>query len=1332
MEQVSLGKIGRYDVVRVLGRGGMGEVLLAQDENLSRYVAIKRPLKSAMAEGLARFQVEAKAATLRHPNIPAVYEMGVHEDLPFIAMEFVEGESLEKIIASKRELDLITKLSIIEQVCSALGYAHSKGVIHRDIKPANIIVQPDGVARIIDFGIAKVQDDAPGSDLTKASQLIGSLHYIAPERFWGGPIDGRVDLFSAGVTLFKLLTGTEPFVGGEATASFKIMNEAHSPLGAYLHDYPPALDEIIERSLAKNPEDRYRTGEDFADALHEVMEDLKRSRFTELFNDAERLATERRFAPALELLEEAIKLDPSNTQARKLRKFVREHQERIRRAERLRESLLRSDEALLSGNFDEALTQLRDAQSLDPESAEIKAKIQTVEDKKRRYERATKALGDAEIAKARGDVNGAMRIVTRALEEDTENKKLQAASTALGRLLELEAQRGRLLELLEQATRALAARDLDAAEALLNEAGAIDAASVETDKLRRELVKARELESRRAALAEIEARVHELIRTETFDQATGLLARALERLPNETTLHRLKAEVDAEARKFHTRRLVETAIQQAQDLFAASPLEALTTLQRAIEQAPGEERLIAYERTLRWELEEQKSDRVRESTALKARELMDKQDFDRAVDILEWFQVEFGEDSDIAALLSLARNEVAARRRKETVDRTLVDARAHMRDGRLDEAIGLLESASQQTGEATINHLLQEAREQQAAQSRKFEALQKRVEQLRDRGELDEAIRVLEEQSSAAPSNTGLHKLLKEIRSQRDQKHAVVDAIRVAKEAAKRHDFAASLEGLQTVARAYGEPAEIAQAIGEIEDQRSAHAQEVVATSIEAARGCLIKKDPQGALEALKGSTGLLEYAGEQKQAEWQKVGLGVKKALEQSGSAGAAGAFDQQLSLIAQTRPRRMPVWALAVVGVLVVAAVAVVLVLRKPAPQIVVHTQIVVPKVPAGSTVRIDGVTEALNSNGAVVADVKPGTHEVSVTKDGFEAFNDRLDVDAGQSVREEEVKLSPLPPVGVPTGTFAVIPQSDLPAVKVFVNGQLKGEKRAGEKITLPVGSYHVRYAWAGYVDSKDHVIDIAKGADIQDNIVLVKAPTVAKPTSPAIATAAPVPAAQSAPAPAAAAPVAAPKGSLEASAASIERGQSVTLVWKLENVSSGEITELGKVDAVGYRAVAPSQTTTYQLTVNGAQLATARVEVREPVKAAAPPPPAQPTVSAPMQPAGPDKSILQQAVLASYVGVFSRASGKSVKDCKAAFTSVYGGKLKDFTSWCDLAKSFTPVEQCSQTGGSPDAPTLACVERVAVRLKDGGTQDFPPQSKTFHFTKGADGSWNVTGW
>src|SRR5579871_4356259 len=155
-------KIGRYEIIRVLHEGRSGEVILAQDENLGRRVAIKRPFRSAVASAIARFRVEAKAATLRHPNIPTVYEMGAHEGLPFIAMEYVEGETLGAILAGGRELDLMTRLRIIEQVCSALGCAHKNGIVHRDIEPANIMVRSDGTAKIIDFGHARLEDDEPG------------------------------------------------------------------------------------------------------------------------------------------------------------------------------------------------------------------------------------------------------------------------------------------------------------------------------------------------------------------------------------------------------------------------------------------------------------------------------------------------------------------------------------------------------------------------------------------------------------------------------------------------------------------------------------------------------------------------------------------------------------------------------------------------------------------------------------------------------------------------------------------------------------------------------------------------------------------------------------------------------------------------------------------------------------------------------------------------------------------------------------------------------------------------------------------------------------------
>ncbi|HTJ31147.1 MAG TPA: protein kinase, partial [Acidobacteriaceae bacterium] len=556
MDVTSTGKVGRYRVLRVLGRGGMGEVLLAEDEDLGRRVAIKRPFKSAMEDGLARFQVEAKAAILKHPNIPAVYEMGEQDGLPYIVMEFVEGEPLDKIISSGRPLELIAKLNIIRQVCLGLGHAHEKGIVHRDIKPANVIVQPDGVAKIIDFGIAKLTNLDVTQGLTQTQQIIGSLHYIAPERFRGETIDGRADIFSAGVMLYLLLTGHLPFGGSEVTASYKIVNEAHSSLKEHIRDYPPALDGIMDKALAKDPYDRYSTAEDFADALDEVIEELKKSRVGVLFDDAERLAAESRYAPALELLDQAIRLDPNNTQVKKLRKLLREHQERQKRAERTREFTNQADAALAVGNLTDALTALREAQRLDSSSVELRNRIQAIEEQKRRNERSQSALAEVESVRARGDVTGSLRLLDRALADDPENAKLLAARAVIVRQIENEAKQGQVLQLVEQARAEMAAQRVANALQKLREAEALDNSHPQVDELRRDLARIKEQDERRQLMEEIQRRVNEFLRADNYEGATDLLNRAIEKLPHEAALQRLKIDVDTEARKFDAKRFV--------------------------------------------------------------------------------------------------------------------------------------------------------------------------------------------------------------------------------------------------------------------------------------------------------------------------------------------------------------------------------------------------------------------------------------------------------------------------------------------------------------------------------------------------------------------------------------------------------------------------------------------------------------------------------------------------------------------------------------------------------------------------------------------------------
>ncbi len=581
MDKTTPGKIGRYEIIRVLGRRGIGEMVLAEDDTLRRKVTIKRLIRPPVASDLARFQVEVKAAACRHPNMPVVYEMGMHDDLPFLAMEFVEGETLESIIESKRELDLIAKLKIIEQVCTALGWAHKNGIVYGDLTPESIIVQSSGVVKIIDFGIAKVQENS----------------------FRAVRVDTRVDLLSAGVALFKLLKGNDPYGSGLVSASNNIINNAHNAPDAALEDLPPLLAGIVRKSLAEDPESRYQTGEQFAEALHRVIKDLTDARVTQLLKDAERLMSERLFEPALERFDEAIRLAPSNAAARKRRKSVRAHYEQIRRAERIGDCLRRSDEALLSGRFDESLSHLRDAHNLDPNSEDIEAKIQSVEDEKGRFENCARVLEEAKRAKALGDFAAALRLTSKALQEDPTNRELLALNAVLATQMEMEARKDRLLELVERVETDLAAGNYDGAVNLLNEATEIDPRNQKVDELRCELAKARGLEQRRAFLEDIQQRIRGLLKQDGYDEASGLVKRALDAFPDELMLHRLKAEVEAEERRYDVRQVVDLVIAEVDELFAHAPLEAMSVLEKALDNMPDEARLVAYELGLHHQME---------------------------------------------------------------------------------------------------------------------------------------------------------------------------------------------------------------------------------------------------------------------------------------------------------------------------------------------------------------------------------------------------------------------------------------------------------------------------------------------------------------------------------------------------------------------------------------------------------------------------------------------------------------------------------------------------------------------------------------------------------
>lgn len=259
---------GRYEVVRTLGWGGMAEVYLAMDRRLGREVAVK-VIRDRFAEDerfVARFRREARAAaSLSHPNVVAVHDVGAHEGSPFIVMEHIPGHTLAELVRDGGALPSDRAAEIGEAVARALGAAHAAGIVHRDIKPGNVMVTADGRVKVLDFGIARALRWTP---LTDTPAVQGTAEYMAPEYVRGDGADPRSDIYSLGAVLYELLTGRPPFTGDSPLqVAYKHLEEAPAQPEAVRPGIPPALSAVVMRCLAKHPGDRYRRAEELAGDL---------------------------------------------------------------------------------------------------------------------------------------------------------------------------------------------------------------------------------------------------------------------------------------------------------------------------------------------------------------------------------------------------------------------------------------------------------------------------------------------------------------------------------------------------------------------------------------------------------------------------------------------------------------------------------------------------------------------------------------------------------------------------------------------------------------------------------------------------------------------------------------------------------------------------------------------------------------------------------------------------------------------------------------------------------------------------------------------------------
>ena len=266
-------RIGKYEIVSKLGQGAMGEVFRARDPVLNREVAVKRITAGLDADETVRkrFRREAEAAaTLMHPNIITVYELGFEGEQLFMAMELLDGIDLKHALAG-RAMTLDEKVGVALQVCEGVAHAHSKEIVHRDLKPANIHILPSGKVKILDFGLARLS----GSEMTTTGMVMGTPHYMSPEQVRGQKADARSDVFALGCLFYELLTGRKPFDSESMHGVlYRIMQEDPVPVREAAPGTPEPLAHVVEKALAKDPADRYPNAGDMLAALRQARRAL--------------------------------------------------------------------------------------------------------------------------------------------------------------------------------------------------------------------------------------------------------------------------------------------------------------------------------------------------------------------------------------------------------------------------------------------------------------------------------------------------------------------------------------------------------------------------------------------------------------------------------------------------------------------------------------------------------------------------------------------------------------------------------------------------------------------------------------------------------------------------------------------------------------------------------------------------------------------------------------------------------------------------------------------------------------------------------------------------
>ena len=863
-------KIGKYDVIDVIGRGGMGVVYEATDPFLNRRVAIKM-MTGGLASNpdlLKRFFREAQSTgSLQHPNIVTVFELGDHGGVPYLVMEFLEGESLDAIISSRRPLSILEKIQPIIGVCHGLSHAHKRGIVHRDIKPANIMTSKEGVAKIVDFGIAHIA----AAKETKTGQIMGSVSYMAPEQVNGNSVDERTDIFSTGVVLYELFTYNHPFDGANMAATLmKIIHATPPPLKDFVSDCPPELEAIIFKALAKNREERYHSADDLALDLSQLQGQLKQEIVGKHLREVTVLLKKAELLKAKEQLLQVLQVDRQNTEANLL---LREVQQRIQKAQikdQVQQLRVQAQEAFAQKQFDPALSYLERAAGLDAADTELQHLRESVQAAWSRELELQERLKQAEWAHQAGDLDSAKQAIEEALQVAPEEVQATTLYRTIEHDWEERARQRRLENYLEQARREIAARNFTSALEKLKLADAVDPGAPQVKALVESATLGREQEQRRRELETITHQIEEALNRDDYVAACQKADEGLKRFPGQGTLSKLKSLAEKQRQFAERKQFVDQQLNYARTLVEQGRNEELlSVLQDALAKTGSEPRLESLLLIVRENVEHERIERRKAEYLQKAKDALSRKSFEEAIQILQSAQTELKDSTEIADLLQFAKDEALAGKRRQIVEAAVQKANAFIAEQEFEQAIKLLEAIQQEAPDEELRMIIDEARRASLVYQKKLETALSTAEKLLQGYKAGEALRLLEAHSSLLARSAAFQTLLQTARSEAERLRRIDDLMNRAGQALNNEDYPTALELLEQGRRLHGSAPKLEALLAEVSEKQSAAAGKRVQKALSDTHILVIANQYEAALEKLAPASDLITVVSPELKSEY-------------------------------------------------------------------------------------------------------------------------------------------------------------------------------------------------------------------------------------------------------------------------------------------------------------------------------------------------------------------------------------------------------------------------------------------------------------------------------